>query len=245
MKKEIDINCDLGEGMPFDQKIMPYLGSCNIACGGHAGDDASMEHTIGLAKKHQVKIGAHPSYPDKDNFGRISLDLDIEILKDSLKSQIEKIKSMAIQEKVNLHHIKFHGALYLDSLIDQELALELALFIKHHFPNQILYAPFGSCMANAAVRTSIPLCHEVFADRKYASATELLPRKHPRAILTDLKEIDEQVSLLLAKSSVKTIDGDFYKVKADTICIHGDHPRAVEIAKLVATKLAETTNPHS
>ncbi|WP_439482210.1 5-oxoprolinase subunit PxpA [Cyclobacterium plantarum] len=245
MKKEIDINCDLGEGMPFDQKIMPYLGSCNIACGGHAGDDASMKRTIGLAKKHQVKIGAHPSYPDKDNFGRISLDLDIEILKESLKSQIEKIKSMAIQTKVDLHHIKFHGALYLDSLIDQELALELAFFIKHHYPNQTLYAPFGSCMANAATRTSIPLCHEVFADRRYASGTQLLPRKDPRAILTDIKDIDEQVSLLLEKSSVETTNGGLCKVKADTICIHGDHPRAVEIAKLVATKLAETPNPPS
>ncbi|MFO7823297.1 MAG: 5-oxoprolinase subunit PxpA [Cyclobacterium sp.] len=245
MAKKIDINCDLGEGMPSDPDIMPYLGSCNIACGGHAGDDASIRRTIRLAKKYQVNIGAHPSYPDKDHFGRISLDLDPETLKASLKMQIERLKNIADQEQVNLHHIKFHGALYLDSLNNQELADHLASFLQSHYPTQRIYAPYGSRMARAALKLNIPLCNEVFADRRYASATLLLPRKHAGAVLQDLPEMEKQLSLLLTEGKVETIKGDMYQVKADTICIHGDHPKAVEIAKMVSSNISGNKTPQA
>ena len=176
MVKKIDINCDLGEGMPSDPDIMPYLGSCNIACGGHAGDDASIRRTIRLAKKYQVNIGAHPSYPDKDHFGRISLNLDPETLKASLKMQIERLKNIADQEQVNLHHIKFHGSLYLDSLNNQQLADQSC-----QLPAIALSQTTDLCSLTAPLwpglllQLNIPLCNEVFADRRYASATLFAP----------------------------------------------------------------------
>ncbi|SHN30836.1 UPF0271 protein [Cyclobacterium lianum] len=241
MKSNLDINCDLGEGMPTDRQIMPYLGSCNIACGAHAGDDNCIAETVKMAKKYLVNIGAHPSYPDRANFGRVSLYMESQSLKKSLKEQIDKVKNQAQKEGLPLHHIKFHGALYLDSLKDQELADLLAAFVKDYYPDQLLYAPFGSCMAIAASQRNLRLRFEVFADRRYSTATTLLPRKHPGALLTDLTEIAEQVSLILNEGKVKAHSGELLAICADTICIHGDHPQAVSIAKMISSKLIANT----
>jgi len=230
----VELNCDLGEGMPNDNAIMPYLGSCNIASGGHTGNARSIIETIKLAKKNQVKIGAHPSYPDRPNFGRIPMDISFPMLQESLIQQIGLIKELASTEDMPLHHIKFHGALYLSSLTSQKLAKQLAQLIADRYEGVLLYAPFGSCMAEEAIRCNIPLKYEGFADRTYLTGSALIGRKQANALLTNLEAIKYQVLSMINFGSIWTIDKKEYKIKVDTLCIHGDHPKALEIAQLLA-----------
>ncbi|MDN3690280.1 LamB/YcsF family protein [Cyclobacterium jeungdonense] len=243
MEKTWDINCDLGEGLETDKLIMPHLGSCNIACGGHAGNESSVRDTVKLAKKYEVKVGAHPSYPDRENFGRVPLAIDFDTLQNSLSMQIRIVKRMTDEWKVPLHHIKFHGALYLESLTNGNLAEKLVHFVQREFPGKMIYAPFGSAIAIAAKLRKVPIAYEVFADRRYQSPIQLLSRKDHKAVLKTLSEIEQQVSLFLQAQQVKTIGGECLPVKADTICVHGDHPLAVQIVKLVARKISETKKP--
>ncbi|WP_161625586.1 LamB/YcsF family protein [Cyclobacterium qasimii] len=230
----MDLNCDLGEGMPNDNAIMPYLGSCNIASGGHTGNAQTVIETIQLAKKHQVKIGAHPSYPDRLNFGRKPLDISFPLLQESLVQQITLIKELAATENMSMHHIKFHGALYLSSLTSQKLANQLAQLIATHYNDVLLYAPFGSCMAEEALRHNIPIKYEGFVDRAYSTGSELVSRKQPNALLTNLETIKTQVLSMVNSGSILAIDNKEYAIKVDTLCIHGDHPKALEIAQLLA-----------
>lgn len=239
MEKSWDINCDLGEGMETDEFIMPYLGSCNIACGGHVGNETSIRKTVSLAKQHDVKVGAHPSYPDRENFGRVPLAIDFERLEKYLSVQIHAVKRTAEENQLPLHHIKFHGALYLESVVDSNLAEKLVHFIKREFPSVTLYAPYGSAIAEAARINKLPVAYEVFADRSYQSPIQLASRKDPNAVLKTLAEIEQQVSLFLTSSQVKTQKGECLPIKADTICVHGDHPLAVEVVKLIAGKISE------
>lgn len=243
MQNKLDINCDLGEGMGSDEAMMPFLDSCNIACGGHAGDDRSIAATVDQAVRHGVKVGAHPSYPDRKNFGRKPLEIPFTKLQDSLMDQILRVKESAKNHQIPLHHIKLHGALYLESLTNASLADNLIDFLQKEFPEQWIYAPFGSAIAQAGMAKNARITYEVFADRMYLSASQLLSRTHPRAIITDLTKIIEQVSLFVKERRVKTINGDYHSLKADTICIHGDHPLAVKIAPLVARLTAGTQFP--
>ncbi|WP_339925091.1 LamB/YcsF family protein [uncultured Cyclobacterium sp.] len=234
MTVNVDLNCDLGEGMPNDKTIMPYLGSCNIAAGGHIGNAQTVMETIKLAKKHQVKIGAHPSYPDRINFGRLPMAISFSVLEESLVQQISLVKELAAAENRSLHHIKFHGALYLSSLTSQKLAHQLAQLIATHYDEVLLYAPYGSCMAEEALLHNIPIKYEGFADRAYLTGSELVSRKHPEALITNLEIIKQQVLSMVNSGRILAIDKKEYAIKVDTLCIHGDHPKALEIAQLLA-----------
>jgi UPF0271 protein len=235
MNGKVELNCDLGEGMPYDAALMPYLGSCNIACGGHTGDEKSILNTIRLAKKHQVKIGAHPSYPDRTNFGRLPLSIPFSSLKKSLIQQIEQVRAIGENENFKLNHIKFHGALYLHSLSSQKLARKLAGLLANEYRDLMLYAPFGSIMAQEAVLHNIPLKYEGFADRAYLTGSTLLGRKEPNALLMNLKEIEQQVVSMINSGSVSAINKKKYTIKTDTICVHGDHPKALEIVQMLSS----------
>jgi len=234
MNGKVELNCDLGEGMSNDAAIMPYLGSCNIACGGHTGDDTSVLKTVRLAKVHHVKIGAHPSYPDRKNFGRVPVNIAFSSLEKSLIQQIERVRVIAENENLVLNHIKFHGALYLDSLSSQKLAKQLARLLANEYKGLPIYAPFGSKMGQEALLHNIPLKYEGFADRAYLTGSTLLNRKEPNALLTNLKEIENQVVSMINYDSVTGINKKKYAIRTDTICIHGDHPKAIEIAKLLS-----------
>ena len=234
MNGKVELNCDLGEGMSNDAAIMPYLGSCNIACGGHTGDDISVLKTVRLAKAHQVKIGAHPSYPDRENFGRVPVNISFSLLEKSVIQQIERVRLIAENENMVLNHIKFHGALYLDSLSSQKLANQLARLLANEYKDLSIYAPFGSMMAQEALLLNIPLKYEGFADRAYLTGSTLLSRKEPNALLTNLKEIENQVVSMINYDSVTGINKKKYTIRTDTICIHGDHPKAIEIAQLIS-----------
>ena len=230
----MDINCDLGEGIGRDADLMPYLGSCNIACGGHAGDRESMITTMRLAKEHDVRIGAHPSFEDRPNFGRKEIYVPQERLRSQLIHQIAELAALARLEDLEIHHVKPHGALYNMAARSSDLAKLIVNVLKFFNENLVLYVPFGSQMERKAKEAGIPYAVEAFADRSYSDSFGLVPRSEPEAVLTDPQEIRERVMRMISKGEVVSMSGKVRHVDVDTICIHGDNPAAVEIARELA-----------
>lgn len=229
----MDINCDLGEGIGNDHAIMPYLGSCNIACGGHTGNIDSMRNTVRLAKKHGVKIGAHPSFLDRENFGRKEIEVPRELLKSQLIAQISSLKEIATSFGVNLHHVKPHGALYNLAAKSVDMA-ELIIDVMEDFDDKIfLYVPFNSVIENLANKRGISSCVEAFADRNYNDDFTLVSRTEPYAVIDDPKEIKFRMDAMIDQHVITSINGIQKKADIKTVCLHGDHPNAVQIAKLL------------
>ncbi|MEM8510565.1 MAG: 5-oxoprolinase subunit PxpA [Bacteroidota bacterium] len=229
MNKRIDINCDIGEGVANDEALMPWVSSCNIACGGHAGDEASIRTTLRLAKKYNLKIGAHPSYPDKENFGRKVLDISKEDLKESLQHQLAAFAAIVEEEQGYWHHIKPHGALYNAIAKDERLALEFLEAIAPYLSDCFLYAPFQSRIAEIAIRSGFKIKYEAFADRNYNSDLSLVSRLQHNALITLPEEVLHHLLKMVLEERVKTISGQVIPIKAGTFCIHGDTPSALKI----------------
>ncbi len=228
MAIKIDINCDLGEGMGNDAQLMPFLGSCNIACGGHFGDSKTMETAIQLAKKYHVNVGAHPSYPDKENFGRKIIDISRDELHQSLVQQISDFQTICTQNNVVMHHIKLHGALYNLAANDAEIAaVVLNAFAKVQAEIKI-YVPYFSAIAILA-EDYFPIVYEAFADRSYNADLSLVSRNESNAVITDKQQAWQQVKNIIETGKVSTINGGIANIKADTFCVHGDNDNALEI----------------
>jgi UPF0271 protein len=234
---EIDINCDLGEGMGNDEAIMPYISSCNIACGVHAGDSATMRKTIALAKKHGVKIGAHPSYPDRVNFGRKVLNISSDKLITSIQDQVMSLKAMLTKSGTNLTHIKPHGALYNEAAINKRVAKSVLAAVKSFGEEIQLFVPYGSVIAELAKSEGVQIKYEGFADRAYQDDLQLVSRAHAGAMLHEPEKIYRHVSKMINDQQVGTISGNLQQIMVDTICVHGDNPEAVEIVKYLFEKL--------
>ncbi|AWW33288.1 lactam utilization protein LamB [Echinicola strongylocentroti] len=230
---KIDINCDLGEGMKTDADVMPYISSCNIACGGHAGDKASMQATINLALKHHVKIGAHPSYPDRKNFGRETMDIPHSQLSASILEQLQMFDKILKQQNAPLHHIKPHGALYNQAAKDTKTAQLLVDLIKENYPDTILFAPFGSKIGQLAKENNLQVWNEVFADRNYTDDLTLVSRKAPHAIIKGTAKVLSHLERMINDEKVKTLSGKQFPIIADTVCVHGDHPEALALTKAI------------
>lgn len=229
--KTIDINCDVGEGIDNEKLLMPYISSCNIACGGHAGDIETMDRVIKIAQQYQVKIGAHPSFPDKENFGRKVMDISLEALEVSLIKQVQ-----LIQERLNmlggtLHHIKAHGALYNVSVFDENLAKSIVAIVKQTAPNVILYVPYNSVIAEVAKQEGLNIKYEVFADRNYRDDLRLVSRSQDDALITNVEEVINHLSKMIIDQNVKTISNTIIPIKAETCCVHGDNEAAIDIVK--------------
>lgn len=229
----IDINADLGEGDPFDAELLAIVSSCNIACGGHAGDTQSMRSTIEAAIRNDVAIGAHPSYPDPEGFGRRRGFLAGDALRDSLTEQVGALADIAAQLGTRLSHVKPHGALYNDALLDRELA-DVIAGVTADAPG----APTLVGMANtelqfAADRHGLDFVAEAFVDRAYEADGTLVSRSEPGAVHGDLSVVTTQAVGLAEKGRVTSRDGDVIDVRADTLCIHGDTPGAAEAARAV------------
>lgn len=236
----IDLNVDVGEGMSNESKLLPLVSSCNIACGGHAGDAQTMQEVVRLAGKHGVKIGAHPSYPDPTHFGRKSMRMSYDSLFRTLRSQVLSLQTIAEEQQLPLRHLKPHGALYNDAAQDEKTA-EVIIDLTKALPGELtLYAPFGSVIVRLAEEAGMPLLYEVFADRRYQDDLALVPRDHPKAVITDPDEMYEQVYSMVIHRRVKTINGVERPIKADTLCIHGDHPNAIFTAKQLREKLTRS-----
>jgi len=230
-RPKIDLNADIGEGMPYDGELIRYISSCNIASGGHFGDEMSISETIKLAKNHRVKVGAHPSYPDKKYFGRQSMDISDQDLIKSIDDQLSDFKSNCNELNVNWHHIKFHGALYNDLKSDEEKAVALTKLIKKKYPDIVLYVPPNSIVKRIAQDCDVKVCVEGFADRAYNEDLSLVSRGLPGAVLLKAEDVIEQVENLVLFQRVKTISGTYQPVNVQTICLHGDTPTALELTK--------------
>lgn len=228
--KTIDINCDIGEGLENEHLVLPLITSCNIACGGHAGSIKIIDKILFLAKQYNVKIGAHPSFPDKENFGRKVMQISNSALYESLVNQLHLFNQRAHIQKVKIHHIKAHGALCNLISVDFDKAECFVQAVLHVFKKVNLYVPFNSVIEKVAIINKLPIIYEAFADRNYNEDLTLVDRTEPNAILIEPKEIVKHV-LNIKQGIVKTITGNEVLIKADTFCVHGDNENVVEILK--------------
>lgn len=234
--KSIDINADLGEGAGLDAMIMPLISSCSIACGGHFGDSESMLETLLLAKKHQVKVGAHPSFPDRDNFGRKVLTLTKRELTDTVFHQLLHFFAICETEDVPVRHIKLHGALYNYAAIDAPTADAVVEAIVATKIRPKLYVPYHSILAKKA-ENLLPLVFEAFIDRRYTDALSLVPRTDKNAVIDAAELAWNQLYEIIHTGHVTTISGEKRELIASTFCIHGDHENSVEILKYIRKQL--------
>jgi UPF0271 protein len=229
----IDLNCDLGEGMPNDAAIMPYISSANIACGYHAGDENTIRKTIELCLQHNVAVGAHPGFDDKLNFGRIPVQLSEDELYRLVQKQLEIIHTICEEMGAVLHHVKPHGALYNRAAKDKAMSHVIAQAVYDFNPRLIYYGLSGSVMISEAQAVGLKTANEVFADRTYQPDGTLTPRTHHQALIMTADEVVGQVAQLVTEHCVTTRTGETLPVKADTICIHGDGPHAVEFLQAI------------
>ena len=235
----IDLNCDVGEGVGNEASLFPYISSCNIACGGHAGDADSMLNTATLARKYGVKTGAHPSYPDREHFGRAPIKLSSELLQQSIEQQIAALKEVLRPHEIPLHHIKAHGALYNDLAQGGSLALQYLEVLEQFGKDILLYAPCGSPFARLAGDRGFQVWEEAFADRAYEPDGNLVSRKKTGALLTSPLQVSQQVREMVLAGRVHCSDGSYFSLNPDTYCLHGDTPNAVEILTFLVKALSE------
>jgi 5-oxoprolinase (ATP-hydrolysing) subunit A len=230
---EVDINCDTGEGIGKDELIMPYITSANIACGFHAGDPEIMWRTVELALQHKVSIGAHPSFPDRINFGRSEMKIGNEEVYELITQQLVILKEVVNGLDAKLNHVKPHGALYNLSAKDSSLANCIANAVKDFDPSLILFGLSGGHSIVEARKIGLKTMNEVFADRTYQDDGNLTLRSEPGALIDNTDKVVQQVLQMIKKGTVTTVSGKSIPIVAETICIHGDGEHAVEFAKAI------------
>lgn len=227
----IDINCDVGEGIDNEAELMPYISSCSIACGGHAGSKRTVKKVVELAIEHNVKIGAHPSFPDKANFGRIRLEMPFTELQKSLEDQISMVLKVLDVYNHPLYHIKPHGALYNTAAVDKAHAEVVVKVVRKIAPNAYLYVPYKSVMQEVAIKAGLKTKVEAFADRNYNSDLTLVPRKFENAVIINKEKLVQHLLKMITEKKVKTVDGVEVNFDAETFCFHGDNPKVILLLK--------------
>ncbi len=240
----IDLNCDLGEwktkdGFARDEKIMPFISSCNIACGGHIGDEFSMKKTIELALKHNVAIGAHPSFPDREGFGRRIMPMTSDELTNIIREQLYHFGILLKEMGGQLHHIKPHGALYNAASVDEQIATSILEATEELGLETLIYGQSGSIFEDVISSGNLEFIAEVFSDRAYENDLSLRDRNLEGAVLHSEKEVLEHVYSMVIKGKVKTHPGDFLPIKAETVCLHSDTEGATELAEKICYFLKE------
>ncbi|MFD2098474.1 5-oxoprolinase subunit PxpA [Flagellimonas iocasae] len=236
---DIDINCDVGEGVGNEAEIFPFISSCNIACGGHAGNTETMTQIVKLAQHHNVKIGAHPSYPDRENFGRQVMDISKQELQKSIIEQLKSFGAILTQEGGEMHHIKAHGALYNQTAKDKNLAETYLEAIQEYKTQTVLYVPFGSVIAELALQQGFDIWYEAFGDRNYNSDLSLVNRKQANALIQDPEQVLEHILAIIKEGHVRAVSGEFINIDAKTLCIHGDTPSALEILMYLSQEFSK------
>lgn len=239
--KIIDFNCDVGEGVANEHLLMPYVSSCNIACGGHFGNKFTIDKTIQLAMNANVKIGAHPSFPDTKNFGRKIMNISDDEIQKNIVFQLDLFLERLQKMNAKLHHIKAHGALYNLIAKDEKAATIFINAIKKYMDNVYLYVPYNSEIEKVAIKNNINIKYEAFADRNYNDDLSLASRAEPNAIISTPQKVYEHVLYMIQNNYVKTISHSIIKIKADTYCIHSDTENALQILQEV-TRLLKIQN---
>lgn len=236
MPARIDFNCDLGEGCD-DAAVLPYISSANIACGGHAGDDATMRATVALCLRHGVAIGAHPSFIDRAHFGRRALTLPVDDIHALVLAQVSALQSIAAEQNASVVHVKPHGALYNLAAGDATIATAIALAVRAADPALFLVGLSGSKLPTAGEALGLRVLHEVFAERRYEDDGRLTPRTHADAVIADLDESLAQARQLVVDGSVVSRSGESITLRADTLCLHGDRADAAAFARALRAML--------
>lgn len=236
MSRVIDFNCDLGEGMD-DEPLLPFISSASIACGFHAGDEMTMHRTVALCLRHRVAIGAHPSFPDRANFGRRRMSIGPAEAQALVITQIEALERITREAGAILQHVKPHGALYNQAAVDAPLADAIATAVHRHDPGLLLYALSGSALARAGERQGLRVVHEAFAERRYEADATLTSRDTPGASLEDTTAASEQVLRMLEEGRVLSREGGYVDLRVDSICLHGDRPDAATFARILSAAI--------
>jgi UPF0271 protein len=235
---QIDLNSDLGEGCENDEALLGLVSSANIACGWHAGDAKTMRQCVRWAIDNGVAIGAHPSFPDRENFGRSEMNLPPEDIVSGVLYQIGALAAIVKAEGGTLAHVKAHGALYNQAVKDPVLADALCEAVRRFDPGLRFFGLAGSGMIGAAERAGLKAVEEVFADRGYQPDGSLVPRSKPGALIVDEEQSLTQTLSLVRDHQVKAIDGSMVAVNAQTVCLHGDGAHAVAFARRIRERLA-------
>lgn len=241
---KIDLNCDMGE-MPeaiadgTQEALMRSITSANIACGGHAGDAQTMRATIEQAQRAGVAVGAHPGYADRENFGRLELNLSPDEVAKSVFAQVRALAEVAETCGAQVVHVKPHGALYNQAVANRQLAAAFASGVARWSREVVLVGLAGSSMLDVFREAGFRVAAEAFADRRYEPDGTLRSRKFEDALIRDPEEAGKQALNMVERGVVTTIDGSEVPVAAQTICIHGDTPGATKIAAAVAQTLRE------
>jgi UPF0271 protein len=240
--KIIDLNCDMGEiseaiADGTQESLMPSLTSVNVACGGHAGDEQTIRTTIEQAQRWKLAIGAHPGYPDRENFGRLELKMSSQAVSDSVFEQVQGFAKIAARLNAQVIHVKPHGALYNQAVRDLELAQAIADGVARWSNTVMLMGLAGSPMLDVFIKAGFPVAAEAFADRRYEPDGSLRSRKFADSLLRDPADAARQALHIVQQGSVIASDGSEVFLQAQTICIHGDTPGAPQIAAAVASAL--------
>ena len=234
----MDINCDMGE-IPRLLKnnvysdLMDHVTSINLACGGHAGDVSMMRKLVRIAKRKNVRIGAHPSYPDRENFGRLELEMDPEELLRSICEQVRSLIRVAEEESVSISHIKPHGALYNQAAKDAQLARVIGNAVDRVGSDLDIVCLSGSLMVRILEYMGLKVVQEAFADRTYERDGGLRDRGSDRALITDPQKAADQARSIIEDKKIITFDGSEISLEAQTLCVHSDTPNAIAIAQEV------------
>lgn len=239
---KIDLNCDLGESfgaytMGMDERVIPLISSCNIACGYHASDPLVMRKTVAMAKEAGVGIGAHPGFPDLMGFGRRNMAVSPEEAAAYITYQLGALYAFAKSMHTKLQHVKPHGALYNMAGKDYKLALAIAKAVKDFDPSLILMGLSGSESVRAAEEIGIPVAREVFADRAYMPDGSLVPRSMEGAMIRDENEAIRRVIRMVKEHKVTAIDGTDIEIVPDSVCVHGDNEKALTFVTQIRSAL--------
>ncbi len=232
----MDINADIGEGYD-DASLMPYLTRASIACGGHTGDARSMDTALTLAAEYGVAVGAHPSYPDREGFGRREWPATLEQIALWVTQQIEALAEVAASKGMRLAHVKPHGALYNVAAQHEAIAAAIAHVVKNWDASLILLGLSGSRLVEAGRAAGLTVMQEVFADRRYQPDGQLVSRETSGALITDPETAAEQAYALAQNGPIVALDGSPLRLAADTLCLHSDTPGAIGIARAVTQAL--------
>lgn len=235
----IDLNCDMGEGSPADAQLMPLVTSANIACGGHAGDDVTMRESIRLALAHGVSIGAHPSFPDRDGFGRRPVRSAPEQVRADVAAQIRALAAVASEEGASVRHVKPHGALYNEAMSNQVLTEAIGAAVADVDPTLIVVVLAGSRQANILADMHLVVAQEAFIDRAYTPQGTLVARGLPGALITDSEIAAARAVRMVRDGTITAVDGTELHLKPHTLCIHSDTPGAGDIAHAVRAALID------